>query len=64
MERGRPSEAWSLSREAGFSSYETAARRSRGLEHEQYVMLVLLDDSNEFWRLRDQLAVERRPESG
>ncbi len=26
------------------------------IEHGQYVMLVRLDDSDEFWRIRDELA--------
>jgi len=26
------------------------------IEHGQYLFLVRLDDSNEFWRIRDQLA--------
>ena len=31
------------------------------IDHGQYVMLVRLDQSSEFWRIRDQLAEERQP---
>ena len=31
------------------------------IEHGQYLLAVRLDDSSEFWRIRDQLAEARQP---